>query len=567
MIRVKRCRATLAVVFALLAAVLLTGCVSLPRSGDVQEGTRSDSDQNTRFNYIPNPPVQGASAEEIVRGFLTAATGSQNDFKIAREFLSTRAAPKWRPTERVLIYTGRAEVTAVDDHSFSVTVSQTGALDADGLYSPSEQKTTITVALTKQKGQWRIDNPPSGMLISDDNFQDLFTQYPMYFLNASKHVYVPDLRYMLGQLSGDAASAPTRVAKALLSGPAQWLSPAVQTFLPQGTTLRKNVTVQNGEATVDLTGTIRSMKESDLQYAAGQLTQTLQSIASVQSVRILIDGQERQISPPAQVVANPEVAQNPIGYTGTRFGTITKTGVEAIDGLSDRIQQMQPQSVSLSPSTGRAAVQTKTGVYLVGRDISQPVPVDSRAALVTPALDPQGYVWSVPADRSGDIGVGDEKGGDHRLTLPPLPDGAIVSMEVARDGARVLFYVQGESGGQLFVASVVRDSSGVPTGLGPLLDVSSPKGTATDAAWLDDEHIATLSSNGPDEPTTVGVSLVSGLTSELDSVQGGQEIVGGNSTNGLRVVTTAGAMLSYDGTWQSAAAAKLTFLATQTSKD
>ena len=77
-------------VATLLAAMLATtGCAQLPKSGEIKSGPNVESGLETDYLYYsPSGPTDGDSQEEIVLGFLNAGTGPQNDFEVAKSYLS-----------------------------------------------------------------------------------------------------------------------------------------------------------------------------------------------------------------------------------------------------------------------------------------------------------------------------------------------------------------------------------------------------------------------------------------------------------------------------------------------
>ena len=98
---------------ALMAAIaVLTGCARLPMSGEVRQGQVIDDGlANEQLYYSPSGPSQGATMDEIVSGFLNAGTGPQNDYAVAREYLSEDFRSDWLPNEEVLVETGRPVIT------------------------------------------------------------------------------------------------------------------------------------------------------------------------------------------------------------------------------------------------------------------------------------------------------------------------------------------------------------------------------------------------------------------------------------------------------------------------
>lgn len=79
----------LAIILATSVAWLATGCAQLPTSGDIETGPDIKSSlENDYLYYSPQGPEDAATQEQILLGFLNAGTGPQNDYAIAREYLS-----------------------------------------------------------------------------------------------------------------------------------------------------------------------------------------------------------------------------------------------------------------------------------------------------------------------------------------------------------------------------------------------------------------------------------------------------------------------------------------------
>ena len=46
------------------------------------------------------PPEPGATAQEVLAGFVQAGVGSEDDFAVARAYLTEEASAQWDPTAR-----------------------------------------------------------------------------------------------------------------------------------------------------------------------------------------------------------------------------------------------------------------------------------------------------------------------------------------------------------------------------------------------------------------------------------------------------------------------------------
>ena len=138
-------RAASVAVFA--ATLLLTGCASIPTSGTVrsaEQAAGSDSGIQQDVQFYPEPPADGASAEQIVRGFLDAsgavepAVAGQPDFATARKYLASDDPRKWQPGNEIKIYDGSPKLESpspetshgIDRIDFEATL--TGSIDDRG---------------------------------------------------------------------------------------------------------------------------------------------------------------------------------------------------------------------------------------------------------------------------------------------------------------------------------------------------------------------------------------------------------------------------------------------------
>ena len=92
---------------ALLAVVLLwvlAGCFSIPLTGPVgtiAQPTVADDEESSLIRAYG--PGTGDDAASIVSGFLAAGADSNDDYEVARKFLTPDLALSWNPTAGSLI--------------------------------------------------------------------------------------------------------------------------------------------------------------------------------------------------------------------------------------------------------------------------------------------------------------------------------------------------------------------------------------------------------------------------------------------------------------------------------
>lgn len=236
-----------------ITAALLGGCASLPSNLNVEAGPElSTPDQQDLSFYSPASPLPGATPSEIVSGFLAAGTGPQNDYQVAREYLTDDFAARWRPGQQTLIRLGAYELEPASEVALVVNVPVGAKVNEDGSYENISPTTTnLRFRLAQENGEWRISSAPNLTVVSVPVFEVVFSQFPIYFLDSSGSQLVPDVRWFPKR-----SSTPTQLVNALLNGPAAWLSESVLSAIPAGTKLQVNaVLVQEGKAMVDLDAT------------------------------------------------------------------------------------------------------------------------------------------------------------------------------------------------------------------------------------------------------------------------------------------------------------------------
>ena len=133
---------------------------------------------------------------------------------------------------------------------------------------------------------------------------------------------------------------------------------------------------------------------------------------------------------------------------------------------------------------------------------------------------------------------------------------------MSRDGTRVVFAVATDDGSRLVVAGIVRDASGAPIAIVESTLVSIGAGELLDVSWVDGTTIALLLRSG--QSTTVSTATLGGRLESLGALENGEQIVGGNGVEGMRVLDSDGVVHrpSGDSSWLDTGL-RASFLATQ----
>nr|WP_228494696.1 lipoprotein LpqB [Clavibacter sp. VKM Ac-2873] len=546
-------------------AVLLSGCVSIPSGGPVSAGDPAAVTDESGVSYQPDGPQAGDGPDDVIAGFVDAATSSADQYGVARQFLSSDFASRWDPFASVVVWEGQAGTSEEVDGTYSYSVTTIATVDGQGHYREvgSDQETRLSFQLVQERGEWRIAKAPDGIALRSTYFREIFSAHALYFFDPTFSFLVPDLRFFVTRAS---QSVSTRIVKSLLQGPSPWLSqPAVVTAFPEGTRLASSsVTTVGGTPQVDLSTEARAADSATQQRMKLQLRQSLSNIPSVLDVQMLVDGTPLTVPDLGGrgPVKDPQAESRPLVLAQGQFGYLGGGEVAPLGTLGTRVTVLSADAATLSADGQQAAVRNASGVWSVGDGDRDAVLLDTRPGLVAPSLDSQGYVWSTPAsDPRGLVAWGPD-GVGHPVAVSWTATGRVVSLEVARDGARVLVQLETGAGPQLLVASIVRDG-GVPTSLttAPLELLASP-GTPLDATWVDELDVATLTL-APDGERQVELHQVGGPSKDMGSAADGVSITGANDESGLRVLTSAGALLTPRGsTWQQTATG-VSFVATK----
>ncbi|GIT81061.1 hypothetical protein LLS1_27300 [Leifsonia sp. LS1] len=543
----------IAAAVAVAVALVLSACASIPDSGPVRQGGPvAQVDDPLDLDFNPSPPEKGASQQRIVQGFIDAASSPKNNFGIAREYLTDAMAASWNPDESVTVDDGRNRTYDSDGDQWGVEVNPVASVDSVGAYHPVTSRAPIGLRyeLVKQSGEWRIAVAPNGIVIDDPTFRAVFTQQTLYFYSPDYSYLVPDARWFPARV----ATSATRVASAVLAGPAKWLNGAVANAFPEGTQLAvPSVTTVGGVAQVDLSSEAGRADTLQLQRMQLQLEQSLGSLA--QTVQLSIEGNVEQIAPLNSGAApqqDPSVDTHAIVSRGDTFGLLSGSTVTPLSGLSDRVVALQPTAVALDAARDEAAVLSAGGAYLVRRS-GDTIRVDARAGLIAPAIDNTGFVWSVPADAPGALQATAANGEVHAVATDWPQAVGIQSFALSRDGTRVVALLRTSTGYALVAAGIVRGSGSVPTSLTQPVELAVGSGTPLAVAWTGELTVAVLNATNGDA-TSIVEQTIGGEQTITTGPGGGRTIVGADGLARYLVLTADGSLQAPTGTgWQAQA--------------
>lgn len=539
-------RKVFAALLASLTALALVGCAQLPRTSAIQQGPSvQDASSSDYLYYSPSGPVAGQDIRGVLSGFINAATGPQNDFAIAREYLTGNLRSSWSPNSEVLIQKGSLETTVSSDNSASVTVNVAARIDLNGRYEtqPEGTKRILQYAFKKINGQWRISSAPDAIVLIRPVFDVIFHSYSVYFFDHSYNYLVPDLRWFPAR-----ASTATRLVTAILNGPSPWLAGATEKTMPYDTKLAIDaVSIDGDTAVVNLNAAALRSTQSERQYFKAQLEATLTQLSGVSQVQIQIERSPQQVADFTPATARG-AAYSPVALIDDTLTQLAAPAGVQISGTRSLVRQLGAVDFALTEDKHLLALHSPSGTYRVRIDQSSPTPllVDSRPNLLKPIFDTRGILWSLTSDGKDQLQVTPESGTSVWLNVPWLSKYVIRDFALSNEGSRMAFVIVNKKGlAKTVVASVARNKLGIPVSLGNPLVLDAPE-NAVSVDWAGETNLMVLSTNAAGESTVESLPL-SGVSKSVGTLSQGLNVMSADNGANVFVLTKSGTLLQFRG--------------------
>jgi hypothetical protein len=464
-------------IIAMALLLSLTGCASLPMGLNIETGPELTApDQQEIAYFSPSSPLPGATPSEIVNGFLAAGTGPQNDYGIAREFLTENFATRWRPGEQTLIRSGAYDLISQGDSLQVVSLTVGATVDEFGRYESTVPTVNdLRFRLSKENGEWRISSAPNLTVVTLPVFAVVFSPFPIYFLDSTSTQLVPDLRWFPKR-----ASIATQLAGALLNGPARWLSDSVVSAIPAGTQLQVNaVLVQEGVAIIDLDANAIAADSRQRGLLLAQLKSTLLQLPGVLDVVVSIAGAEQDIDV-ADIAALPPASS----FALTNEGIVRLSGAEAglLVGSDTVVEQFQPRLMASGKSSEVFAIANSTGVYrLTPNDDGYEVEgISEVGGVVDLQIDIFGNIWIFRDSVDFSLEIVDPTGISQQISFP-FPR-RIISATVSPEGGR-LALLASDGIEKVSVFGIIRNQDGLPLRLGSSFEIEASSNRPVSLTW------------------------------------------------------------------------------------
>ncbi len=508
---------------ALLAS---TGCASIPvtsRPQVIPQSVPAAAPAGGDVRYDGIVPRPGESPEDIVRDFLKAGGSIERAHTRARAYLTAPASKRWNDNAGAVIIENSFYLDAQQGGSVvRLSAQQHGRLNDDGSYVPGEASSRYSFHLTKVDGEWRIVDPPPGLLIELSTFESAYQAYEVYFLNSTETKVVPDVRWY----AAPPDSLATLLVTALERGPSKWLEDAVISDLT-GVTLQTNIVQERDRVKVYLTGL---GDQADTLTAGGfaQLVWTLSQLG-VGGVEVYADGQLiRPAGAPDLTLQqlsdwrgfDPDgLSVNASGYF-IRDGAVWTTKDAPLAGPAGR-NSFGAVSVAASVDESSVAVVRRTAargqVLYVGAPGSLR-PTISGTTLSRPTWGPGiREVWTVRNAR--DVMLVTLDGHAFHVDVPQgQAIGPIRAFSLSRDGTKVAVVAGSAGRERLWIGVVLRENGAAQIqGLRWLDFGDSP---VSDVSWSDAGTVIVLTRSGEQDSSLYSVDVDGGSPALLVSTTG-----------------------------------------------
>lgn len=486
------------VVFLTALALLVSACSGVPDSGPVQSVDLAAPDaQEEVIPYNPGAPRAGASPGEIVDGFLDAMKATPMSTAYARRYLTKDAAMNWAPAGRTLVY-GELGSHVGSSPRVSVELEDAGWLDERGVWRGglAASQAILDFELTRAEGEWRISSAPNALVVEEDWFLTHFARSNLYYVEPTGHTLVPEPIF-----APKGTSYATTLVSSLLSGPGEEAQGVIRSALPAAADEPRSVDVRDGVAEVDLAGDLGDHDAEELQLMGAQLAWTLRQDASVERIRLTIDG-EPVVLPGYGETFNVDNGggYDPNGNTARvdlyalRGGAlVTSTGengdpwVPVLGGWA-KSHGVTDVAVDADGSTAAAVTADRTGV-VVGQLTSDGelarAPVKG-TRLLRPSWDLAGRLWLVDKDSTGARVMYVDGDRRVRVAVPGVTGENVTRFLVSRDGTRFVAVIDGESSDRIVVSRLQASSKGEITTATSAVLLPHPDAATmrvTDIAW------------------------------------------------------------------------------------
>jgi hypothetical protein len=513
--------------FLVLISLTLVACGGIPKNSSIQEGSILGSvPEGSIVRVIASTPQNGMTPEEIVSGFLNASASSENDFKIAREYLIPELRDIWKPTDQIQVYEGQGRLNTTESNSVIFTAPLNSVIDARSRITLSEPDSQLVqeFKLKKVDNEWRINLDFKGLSISRADLNRSFTTFPLWFPDSSLKTLTPDIVVLPRSTTGNA----TRLMQLLLVGPGENLTGAVRSAFPVGTTLAINsVPVSNGLATVSLNETVLSAEPYLREVLSAQIVKTLSKIPEIRTVRI-------NVGTSSLIVPNTPIRQSTTLWE--KFSPDSNREADALAIQNGKIFRMNTEVTSaisdnyFNSGSWFAATSNRDENILAAVTEDRTKFVVQNSTTATPRrvlIEGQGFriprsdifdaIWVTGVNQISVV----QNNRVVNVSIDGIEKQNVIDVIPSPDGVRALLIVNTAYGTELRIGTIVRDDQSIK--IIYVRKLIRDGFSVTQATWQDSETVLYLDNFS--EPASIySVDTFTGFSKSLYSQLGSRNL-------------------------------------------
>ncbi|MCW3766522.1 LpqB family beta-propeller domain-containing protein [Paenarthrobacter ureafaciens] len=543
-----------------LLMVLLASCAQIPRSGPVGKSKDEGAGNANAPVFFPAAPRAGASPEAVIEDFYMAGSGYEDDYPVARQYLTQAQSVTWKPDKRALVFREAQVVKTAIENEYVYQLDVAYSVDADGIATqyPAGTKESIPVTLDQVEGEWRISKVPDGTAIPEETFKVIYGAYPIYFYDPTFTYAVPDYRWFIKK------KTVKSMTSALLAGPAPYLRGAVVSAFPSGMKLaRESVPVVSGSAQVDLSAKeLFDASAEDRQRMQNQLALTFRSQPDVINVQLRADQDLVRVDDDGSVLPPVVDRSVPARQIAINNGELVRYENNRISPLPDirSVAGLGPHAPAESPVSQTIAFLNgdKTTLYVIEPGQETARQLTTRSALTGPSFSPGDWVWTAGPGASGATEVvafkptGVAAGmAVPSVTMTPawLSGRTVKDFRVSREGTRALVISEANGKTAVQVAGIVRNSDGTPK------DLTVPVNLVTSSepdqgVWVNGSSVAVMAGSATATVVPELLSLASGDPQQLAPWDGLTSLSAGNGPEQIFGQSEAGVFQRVGNGWE-----------------
>lgn len=521
--RTPNVRGMVACVLAVLL-LFLASCAQIPRSGPVGKSREEGAGNPNAPVFFPRAPLTGSSPEAVIEDFYSAGSGYEDDYAVARQYLTQASAVAWKPDQRTLVFRSEQVVKTGVEGVFNYELDVAYSVDADGVATqmPEGTKESIPVTLVQVDGEWRISKIPDGTAIPEETFRVIYGAYPIYFYDPSFTYAVPDVRWFIKK------KTVKSMTSALLGGPAPYLKGAVVSAFPSGMKLaRESVPVVSGAAQVDLSAKeLTEASTEDRLRMQTQLALTFRSQPDVINVELRANQDLVRVEDNGSVLPPVQNRNAPARQIAVSNNELVRYENNRISPLPDMqsVAALKPRSPAESPVSQSVAFLNGSRSTLYSMVPGQPPrALTTRATLTHPSFSLHDWVWSagpgaqgvteLTAFRPTGVAAGATV---PTVTLTPswLAGRSVKDFRVSREGVRALVISEQNGQTRVQVTGIIRSADGAPKELTTPITLQA-SGSPDQGVWVNDTTVVVMKGAASADVTPELLSLTSAQPQKL----------------------------------------------------